>query len=198
MLKMFKKRKMLKMYTSTCSALSGISQGSQGSGLFQTAQGGPGGLPRAQQPTPASPGPCGHAQPSPAIPSCPGDQGVCPVCRGKPGHVQAMWRAMLPMTVTSHPGLSEGLGSLLCCLGDCEVRPQSLSPWVGQKLNFSLEENWRKVYSGALQKHFTNIFAELRIYSLKFHGRSERKSAILDFNWYFLSAILLFQFYTLF
>ena len=88
--------------------------------------------------------PC-PAQPSLALPSCPGDQGVCPVCRGKPGHVQAMWRAMLPMTVTSHPGLSEGLGSLLCCLGDCEVRPQSLSPWVGQKLNFSLEENWRKV-----------------------------------------------------
>ena len=122
--------KMLKMYTSTCSALSGISQESQGPGLFQTAQGGPGGHPRAQQPSPARPGPCGHAQPAqpyPAMPSCPGDQGVCPVCRGKPGHVQAMWRARLPMTVTSHPGLSEGLGSLLCCLGDCEVRPQSLS-----------------------------------------------------------------------
>ena len=72
MLKMFKKLKMfkiIKMYTSTCSALSGTSQGSQGSGLFQTAQGGPGGLPRAQQPSPASPGPCGHAQPSPALPS---------------------------------------------------------------------------------------------------------------------------------
>ena len=100
----------------------------------------PDSLPRAQQPSPASPGPCGHAQPSPAQPylavqgtrECAQHPGSfkepSQASRGKPGHVQAMWRTRLPMTVTSHPGLSEGPGSLLCCLGDCEVRPQSLRP----------------------------------------------------------------------
>ena len=150
MLKMFKKLKMfkmLKMYTSTCSALSGISQGTQGSGLFQTAQGGPGGLPRAAAaftsqsramwPCPAQPSltqPCLAVQGTRECAQRPGSFKEPPqASRGKPGHVQAMWRAMLPMTVTSHPGLSEGLGSLLCCLGDCEVRPQSLRPLNGSE-----------------------------------------------------------------
>ena len=143
--------------------------------------------------------PCLAVQGTRECAQCPGSfKELSQASRGKPGHVQAMWRARLPMTVTSHPGLSEGLGSLLCCLGDCEVRPQSLRPWVGQKINFSLEENWRKVEQWCFTETLYKHFSELRIYSLKFHGRSERKLAILDFNWYFLSAILLFQFYTLF
>ena len=62
-------------------------------------------------------------QPSPAI------QGAreCAMCsgsfRGRPGHVQAMWWPRLPKTVTSHSKLSQGLGSLLCCLGDCKMKP---------------------------------------------------------------------------
>ena len=84
--------------------------------------GGSGGLPRSQQPSPASPGHVvmpSPAQPYPAMPSCPGDQGVCPVSREfqrslprLQGVSQAMCRpcgrAMLPMTVTSHPGSVKG------------------------------------------------------------------------------------------
>ena len=75
-------------------------------------------------------------QPSPAI------QGAreCAMCsgsfRGRPGHVQAMWWPKLPKTVTSHPRLSEGLGSLLCCLGDCKVKPYNLVPREVKNFNF--------------------------------------------------------------
>ena len=87
---------------------------------------------RAMWPCPAQPSltqPCLAVQGTRECAQHPGSFKEPPqASMGKPGHVQAMWRAMLPMTVTSHPGLSEGLGSLLCCLGDCEVRPQSLRP----------------------------------------------------------------------